>query len=256
MTGIGEAEAPQMAGRRVLVTGGASGIGKATAKLLLRRGAKVVIVDADQARLAGVASELGVPSIVIDLADAAGIRPMVEHAAALMGGLDGVVNCAGISLAGKPFAAIEQADWARVLAVNLTAPFLICQAALPYLTAHPRASIVNVSSATGLSPTKGSDPAYISSKAGLLGLTKAMAADFGPGIRVNAVCPGLVDTPMVAGRIADVDASGAPKAAALYALKRAADPRELAESICFLLGDGAGYITGATLAVDGGRTFH
>ena len=243
-------------GRRVLVTGGASGIGKATAKLLLRRGAKVVVVDADQARLAGVASELGVPSIVADLADAAGIRPMVEHAAALMGGLDGVVNCAGISLAGKPFATIEQADWARVLAVNLTAPFLICQAALPYLTAHPRASIVNVSSATGLSPTKGSDPAYISSKAGLLGLTKAMAADFGPGIRVNAVCPGLVDTPMVAGRIADVDASGAPKAAALYALKRAADPRELAESICFLLGDGAGYITGATLAVDGGRTFH
>ena len=191
----------------------------------------------------------------VDLSDPGATAKAVEAAAEAMGGLDGVVNCAGVALR-TPLADLELAAWSLVVAVNFTAPYVICRAALPYLKVSKRASVVNVASGVGLLPGKGAGVAYASTKAGLIGMTRSLAAELAPGIRVNAICPGLTATPMVVSLIEESAAAGRPHPADGYALRRAADPGEIASSICFLLGDEASFVTGSTLGVDGGRVFH
>jgi NAD(P)-dependent dehydrogenase (short-subunit alcohol dehydrogenase family) len=137
--------------------------------------------------------------------------------------------------------------WRQVLEVNLTGTFLVSQACLPWLRKAQGASIVNIASAAGLLPNAPGLTAYAASKGGVVNLTRAMAAELAPAIRVNCVCPGVVDTPMADGLHANVGN---------YALKRLADPEEIARVILFLTSSDGSYVTGAALAADGGRSFH
>jgi NAD(P)-dependent dehydrogenase (short-subunit alcohol dehydrogenase family) len=139
------------------------------------------------------------------------------------------------------------------MAVNLTAPFLVCREALPHLRQAEGAAIVNVSSGSALLPIGNTLTSYAASKAGLIAFSKALASELAPHVRVNVLCPGAVDTPMILDsiRALAVDAERSP-----YALRRLAEPREIAEGILYLISSASTYVTGITLAVDGGRTFH
>jgi NAD(P)-dependent dehydrogenase (short-subunit alcohol dehydrogenase family) len=238
----------RLAGRRILLTGAASGIGRAAAETCRREGARLALLDVDPA-VEDVARELDALALVLDLRDLAALPGAVDRAAGAMGGLDGVVNCAGAAVT-RPLSEVTPGDWAKAMEINLTAPFLICQAAAPRL---PRGgSIVNVVSGVGLRPdTPGVTP-YAASKGGLIALTRALAAELAPDIRVNAVAPGLTRTPMTEHMLL----GDSPPALARYAMKRAAEPEEIANAILFLLSDEASFVTGVLLAADGGRTFH
>ena len=239
-------------GRRIYLTGAASGIGRATAQLLAQGGAAVALVDVNADGLERVAAATGGRPFVVNLCDGDAAARSVEEAANALGGLDGVINCAGEGY-GCPLDQLEPAKWDQVMALNLTAPYRICRAALPWLKAAPAASIVNIASGVALLPSGPGASVYAASKGGLLSFSKALAKELAPTIRVNTVCPGVVDTPMTA------QIRGNPAAEAfisLYALKRVADPLELAEAIAFLTSSEASFITGVVLAVDGGRSFH
>ncbi len=243
------------AGRRMLVTGGARGIGKAAARRFLAGGARVACLDMDEAALAKL--EPGFVTLKADVTDTASVEKAVAEAAARMDGLDGVVNSAGVDLESS-LEGMTDAAWDRLIAVNLTGPMKVCRAALPFLKAAGGGTIVNVSSGAGLQPLKFRS-AYSASKAGLQMLSKALAMELADaGIRVNVVCPGAVETPLFRSSIAEGDTGEAQLdgVRARYALARIADPDEIAASIAFLSSAEASYVTGAALAVDGGRTFH
>lgn len=249
-----------LAGRRILITGAAKGIGLATAERFVREGARVAALDRDETALAALATrfERGrLHPATADVADPASVVAVVETCAAALGGLDGVVNAAGIDLIAD-IEAMALADWSRIIAVNLTGPMLVMQAAYPHLRAAGGGTIVNVSSGAGLSPLK-HRTAYCASKAGLQMASKALAmeaADF--GIRVNTVCPGAVETDLFR---TSIDGAPDPVAAyeavrARYALQRIAAPDEIAAAILWLTSAESSYVTGTAIAVDGGRTFH
>lgn len=243
-------------GRRILVTGGARGIGWASAERFLAGGAQVAILDRDEEALAAQTKQAGLCAIPVDLADPAAVRAAVDRAVTLMGGLDGVVNSAGLDLR-VPIEAMSDAEWDRLMAVNLTAPMLVCRAAMPHLRRAGGGSIVNVSSGAGLQPLK-HRTAYCASKAGLQMFSKALAleaAEF--GVRVNAVCPGAVETELFRSSLPADDPDSALQAVReRYALARIAEPDEIAAMIAFLISRDASYMTGTAIAVDGGRTFH
>ncbi|WP_326540600.1 SDR family NAD(P)-dependent oxidoreductase [Pseudorhodoferax sp.] len=237
--------------RKLLVTGGASGIGEALVALALEAGARVHVLDLQPPRQAAE----GLSASAADVRDAEAVRAAVEAARAAMGGIDGVANVAGINARAGELGQTDFGLWRKVLEVNLLGALHTAEFALPALRASASASIVNVASGVGLRPFPGVG-AYAASKGGLIALTRTWAMELGPGVRVNAVCPGPVDTPLLAGRaeregglVARIDPSS-------YALQRIAQAGEVAAAIAFLLGADASYITGATLAVDGGRTFH
>jgi NAD(P)-dependent dehydrogenase (short-subunit alcohol dehydrogenase family) len=238
----------RLQGRRIIITGGASGIGRATTALFAKHGAAVAVLDR-------AASPDGVASFEVDVSDAASVRQAVDAAVKALGGLDGVVNAAGI------FSAAGLADtspelFSRTLAVNLTGTFLVIQATAPYLLDAGGGSIVNIASGVGITPTGPGSTAYVASKGGVIAMTKALAMELAPTVRVNAVCPGAVDTPMVQSFLRTPGGSVDPAIASRYALRRAADPDELASAILFLTSGEASFVTGITLPVDGGRTFH
>lgn len=241
--------------RRILITGGASGIGRATAEVFSREGATVAVLDRSADGAAAVARAIGGHGIAVDVADPASVESAVAQAASALGGLDGVVNAAGILSAGG-LADTTPAEFTQTLAVNLTGVFLIVRAALPHLRAAAGATVVNIASGVGLMPTGPGTIAYVASKGGVIAMSKSMAAELAPGIRVNVVCPGLVETAMTAPFLRD--ASGAVQAdlAARYALKRPAAPEEIAAAILFLTGAESSFVTGIAMPVDGGRTFH
>jgi NAD(P)-dependent dehydrogenase (short-subunit alcohol dehydrogenase family) len=244
--------------RRIVITGGASGIGLATARMFAREGAGVAILDRDRIALAGVKAEQ--PELVtleVDGADNPSVEAAIRDAAGALGGIDGVVNCAGIDLV-KRFDQMNMEEWSSIMAVNVTGPAMICRAALPHLQRARGGTIVNVSSGAALRPLE-HRTAYCSSKAALVMFSKVLAIDLAAdNIRVNAICPGIVDTPMFRASYEGVDDPEAELHRILdrYVIKRAADPDELAAAILFATSDESSFMTGSAIAVDGGRTFH
>lgn len=245
----------RLAGRRVIVTGGASGIGLAMSRLFHQEGAQLALIDLNEAALLPVAEELGAVALPLDLANSAALAPAVARAAEAMGGIDGLVNCAAIGVASS----IENTGIDLLntyTAVNMIAPYLLCQAAIPHMRKAKSASIVNIASGMGLLPNAANNTAYAMTKAGIIGFTKALAAEVAPAIRVNAVAPGVTGTPMITELIKGYnDPAEAPFVRQL-AMKRVAEPVEIAHGVLFLLSDDASFITGSALAVDGGRCYH
>ncbi len=185
----------RLAGRRVLITGAASGIGQATAELFVKEGARVALLDRDESEVRAVAAALGSLAVIADVTDSDGVRDAVQRAAHELSGLDGLVNAAGVA-GGQTLAQTDAAQWRRIIEVNLTGPLLVTQAALAFLEASSNATIVNVASGIGLRPLPGQG-AYAASKAGVLAWTKVLAQELAPAIRVNATCPGPTDTPLM-----------------------------------------------------------
>ncbi|MFN2100439.1 SDR family NAD(P)-dependent oxidoreductase [Altererythrobacter sp. MF3-039] len=241
-----------IAGRVAIVTGAASGMGRATARLLASEGAKVAVTDLDQLACAGVAAECGddARGYALDVSDPDAIKSVVGLIAKDFGGIDIVVNNAGVSshapLDDDP--AYEEI-WDRAVAVMLSAHQRIIRAALPHLRQSDAARIVNIASTEGLGATPGLTP-YIAAKTGVTGLTRGMAVDLGPeGITVNCICPGPINTAMTA-RIADEHKTIYAKRRT--ALKRYGEPEEVAHMTLSLVLPAASYITGAVIPVDGG----
>ena len=257
-------------GRVALVTGAASGIGRATALRLASEGARVAVVDRDGAGAERVALEIGAAAraFACDVASSAAVAAVARDAERALGPIDVLANVAGIGdRGGAPIEAIDDATFAGVLAVNLAGPFYFCRALVPGMAARGRGAVVNVSSLAGRTKSALGGLAYTASKSGLLGLTRHLAFDDGPrGVRTNAICPGGVDTPMIraAAQAREAGARGdagenletmrAHSAAlrALMPIKRLSSADEQAAAIAFLASDDASYINGVSLDVNGG----
>ena len=237
----------RLSGRRILVTGAASGIGAAIATLFAAEGACVALADRqaidalpnDKAR-----------AFTLDVSDEQAVRRVVDAAADAFHGLDGVVNAAGIANTDL-LSDLSVQEWRRVIDVNLTGTFLVCAAAERHLRAGEGATIVNFSSGQGLQPFARRG-AYAASKAGVISLTKTLALEWAP-IRANTICPGATDTPMVR---QGYSAEARNQIGARYALGRIGEPIEMAHAALYLSSRESSFVTGIVLAVDGGRSFH
>ncbi len=224
-------------GRVALVTGAASGIGSATADLLSASG--VLVVRADRESAADV--------VRLDVRDESAVREIVARSDREHGRLDILVNAAGITLRG-PSLETRADEWDGVQQVNLRGTFLCCREAARAMGEHGGA-IVNVSSQLAIAPT-GGRASYVASKAGVIGLTRSLAVEWAPKIRVNAVAPGVTRTPMI--EAIERDEATRRSFMEKIPLGRFAEPEEIAEVIVFLASDAASYVTGHILVVDGG----
>jgi NAD(P)-dependent dehydrogenase (short-subunit alcohol dehydrogenase family) len=223
--------------------------------LFVREGAAVAVLDRDAVQAEAVAQHIGGHAFAADVSDAASIAHVMQQAAQALGGLDGLVNAAGVFI-NKGLMETSPDVWNQTIAVNLTGTFLCVQAAVPLLRKSDHATIVNIASGVGLLPTHGGITAYVASKGGVIAMTRAMAAELAPAIRVNVVCPGAVETPMTAGTLRDASGAVIPAIVERYALGRPASPEEIAAGILFLTAHESSFVTGISLPVDGGRTFH
>lgn len=234
-----------IAGKVALVTGASSGVGAATARLLSEGGARVFCAQR------GVS---GHEDIAADFADPAAPEAVINAISDTAGGLDILINNAGVMLEGT-VEEMPQEAWHLQLQVNLTAPFLLIRHAMPLLR-QGGGSIVNVGSIEGLGSNP-RHPAYCASKAGLHGLTRAVAVDHGPdGVRCNAVAPGWIDTPL---NVDFIESQSDPESfraeiGEIHPLRRTGHPDEVARLICWLASDAASFITGQIYTIDGGRT--
>ena len=235
--------------KAAIVTGGASGIGAAVVERLAGAGYVVAIFDVNEPAPGG--SALAIPT---DVSDEAAVRSAVDRVISEFGSLEVLVNNAGIEIHGAvPELTAEQ--WDRQVAVNLRSVFLCSKYAIPHMRARGGA-VVNVSSVHA-SVSWPNCPAYDAAKAGMAGLTRAMAVDHGPeGIRVNVVCPGYIDTPLLRRSLALADdwEQTVGRIAQWHPARRIGTPQEVAEAVFFLASDAARFITGACLVVDGGLT--
>jgi meso-butanediol dehydrogenase/(S,S)-butanediol dehydrogenase/diacetyl reductase len=242
-------------GKVVLITGAASGIGAACARRFGSEGARLALADLRQDVLAASAQKLNLgPDRLLtesfDVSEPAAIAAFVERTVSAFGRLDALVNNAGIAAFGR-VTELSDADWHKVIAVDLDAVFYGSRAAIPHL-ARSRGSIVNTASISGLYGDYGLS-AYNAAKGGVVNLTRAMAIDHAQdGVRVNAICPGIVRTDLTAALTADEDFMAEWRR--LVPMGRAADPEEMASAVAFLASDDASYVTGHCLVVDGGVT--
>lgn len=248
--------------RAAIVTGAGSGIGRATAVRLAREGARVMMVDRSEAGLLdteGLMPE-GAETLrrIADVADEDRVRALVEEAIATFGRIDVLCNVAGIASTGGGHPDIsgnDREEWEAVLAVNLIGTMLFIKHVAPHMQARKLGSIVNTASVAGIRSGAGGN-AYSASKAGVINLTMTAACDLGnDNVRVNAVCPGLVETGMTQA-VFDYARSNekAHKLGSRCELRRYGAPEEIAAAILFLASDDASYITGQSLPVDGGNT--
>lgn len=237
----------ELDGQGVIVTGGGSGIGRATAHVLARAGAGVAVLDRDDAAARAVAAEVQGLAYALDVRDGAMVASAVEDAAARLGHVAILVNSAGTGALG-PLHELDEKLWHRLIDVNLTGVYHAMRAVVPAMRSRG-GSIVNVASLSGLMPTR-NEAAYSAAKAGVIALTKSGALEYGPAVRVNCVAPGFVRTPLTAAWDEHPDAF-APIAEQIPA-RRMGEAREVAEVVAFLCSARSSYVTGQTIVVDGG----
>ena len=249
-------KAGDFADKAVLITGASRGIGRAAAELFHDLGARVALNSTTESGVAAAIDELGggerVAAAPGDLATAAGARAVVEAAVSALGGLDVVVNNAGVYRGGA-IAECDEPMWDNVIDTNVKGVFFTSQAALPSLMAR-RGNIVNVGSECSLQGFAGST-VYCASKGAVLNLTRAMALEVAPEVRVNCICPGSVNTDMMyAGADADAHEAAYAEACTRHPLQTVAEPGEVAHAIAYLASDKARFVTGATWQMEGGST--
>lgn len=247
----------ELDGKRIIVTGAATGIGRASALRLLNAGARVALWDRDAAALALTLEMAGDQksaafAIEVDVSKAASVRAAFTRTLEQLGGLDGAFNNAGIGAPTTPIEMIDEADYDAVLGVNLKGVWLCMREQIRHFKANGGGVIVNNASVAGLVALP-MQAAYGAAKHGVIGLTKVAAVEgAAAGVRVNAICPGAVQTPI----LAHLEKAGIDQRAlaAMSPQNRIADPREIAEAVLFLLSDASSFITGAAVPVDGGWT--
>lgn len=242
------AQVGRFAGHQVIVTGGGSGIGAATCRLFAAEGARVTVLDRNPQAAEAIAAEVGGRAEVVDVRDADQIAAAITRSAEVMGGLTDLVNNAGAGIA-KPLLEITDKEWDLLIGVNLTGTFHGIRAAAPIMLEGGRGCIVNNASFTGVRPTPNEGP-YSAAKAGVLNLTQNAAVELAPTIRVNAVAPGMIHTPLTEVVVSNPQWLAAAEAGT--PLGRVGSADEVAQVIAFLCSDAASYITGQTLVVDGG----
>jgi NAD(P)-dependent dehydrogenase (short-subunit alcohol dehydrogenase family) len=237
-----------------LVTGSASGIGRATAERFAVEGAAVVVADRNLAGAQDTVRRIDAAggqalAIDVDVADARAVAAMAEQALAAYGHVDILVNNAGLAQ-GDDILQIDEATWDLNLRVVLTSVFLCAKALLPQMLARRAGAIVNIASVNGLAGL--GEEAYSAAKAGMINLTRNLAVKYGPsGVRVNCICPGTIRTPSWQARLAN-DPHVFDRLTTWYPLGRIGEPEDIANAALFLVSDDASWITGTTLVVDGG----
>ncbi|MEP6546812.1 MAG: glucose 1-dehydrogenase [Gammaproteobacteria bacterium] len=243
-------------GKTAVVTGATSGIGQAVAREAAAAGAQLMLTGRSQTAGAALATELGARFLAGDITAAGFPDRLIVETVAAFGNLDILINNAGITHRGSVLETSDE-DWTRVMEVNVTALMRCSRAALRHMVTVGRGSIVNIASDFAVVAGRG-EAVYCASKGAVLQLTKAMALDHGrQGIRVNAVCPGDVETPMLLQGIhfgGEEIAAGLARKGAAFPLGRVGQPMEIAKVVVFLASDSASYVTGAAWLVDGGNT--
>jgi NAD(P)-dependent dehydrogenase (short-subunit alcohol dehydrogenase family) len=245
-------------GKVAFVTGAASGMGRATALAFAREGASTVIADISEEggqETARMIEKLGGQAIAVkcDVTRSEDVRAALDKAVETFGRLDAASNNAGIEHALIATADITEAEWDRIVAVNLRGMFLCLKYEIPLMLAHGGGAIVNTSSAAGVIGFQG-QAAYTAAKHGIVGLTKAAALDYaGSNVRVNAICPGIVDTPMM-DRVAGDTQAGRAGVIAMEPVGRMGNPEEIAAAAVWLCSDAAAFVVGHAMLVDGGMS--
>lgn len=249
-------------GKTVLVTGGAGAIGSATAKLFLMRGANVVLADMDDTKLKKMAANLSafgkVSHICAEFTDELEVQKVADYCTSTYNSLDIVFNNAGIAGAVKPIHEWSSAEWDHIINVNLRSQFLVLKYAAMHMVERRSGAIINMGSSMSHWDVLSGGAGYVSTKHAVVGLTKSAALDLGPyGIRVNAVCPGVIETNLGVPGLNDDEAAGI-SAAARFASKipslRIGQPEDVGEVVVFLASDQARHINGAAWLIDGGQT--
>jgi NAD(P)-dependent dehydrogenase (short-subunit alcohol dehydrogenase family) len=241
--------------RVAVITGGGSGIGLATARRFRDEGAKVVVADVDTAAGRAAAEEVGGEFVEVDVTDEEGVRGLFDHVASTYGGLDIAFNNAGISPPDDDSildTGIEA--WERVQRVNLTSVYFCCKYAIPHMRVAGRGSIINTASFVAMMGAATSQISYTASKGGVLAMTRELGVQFArEGIRINALCPGPVNTPLLQELFAK-DPERAARRLVHIPMGRFAEPEEIAAAVAFLASDDSSFMTANTFVVDGGLT--
>ncbi len=240
-------------GQRAIVTGGASGIGRETARRMAEEGASVAVVDINEEGAHEIAKEIGGTAHIADVTDPAGLQLAVDQAVEAMGGLTTLFNNAGTGDQ-APLHERPPEDWHRLIAVNLTGVYLGFRAAVPHIRASGGGCIVSTASISGTRPAAG-EAAYSAAKAGVVALTASAALEYGPQIRVNSVSPGMIVTALTEPLLQFL-----PHERRRFEkdtpVGRLGEPRDIADVVVFLCSDLARFITGQNIVVDGGLTLH
>jgi 3-oxoacyl-[acyl-carrier protein] reductase len=243
--------APNFTGRVALVTGAARGLGRAAAERLHELGASVAVNARDLTRAEAVTKPLGERALAVagDVAAEGEPQRMIDAVVKRFGRIDILVNNAAYAHSTR-FEQLTADEWRKALEVNMTAPFLLTRAALPHMKAQKYGRIVNISSLAGKTVSTLGGAHYTASKAGLNGFTRAAAKELGQfGVTVNAICPGMIDTELTREHASDEKLVAL---AAAYPVPRLGTAREVADLICFVASEGAGYVTGTSIDINGG----
>jgi len=240
-------------GQKAVVTGGGSGIGRATCRRMAEEGARVSVLDVDRDAAEAVAREVGGVAFSVDVGDPEAVKAAVDASVEALGGLSIIYNNAGTAAFNK-LHELDPAEWERVLRVNLTGVWAGIRASVPHLRAGRGGSIVSTASISGTRPAAGEGP-YAASKAAVAALTASAALEYGPEIRVNAVSPGMIRTAMTAPWFEFMPDQW-QRFERDTPIGRVGEPEDIADVVVFLCSDLARFVTGQNIVVDGGLTLH